>query len=239
MAPSVSVSWRGVRLARREEGAARRAVTGARQCAPRGRGAGHRGPRERPRGVRGVAPSKEDDATGFRWAPSDSVSWRGVRLARREEGAARRAVTGARQCAPRGRRAGHRGPRERPRGVRGVAPSKEDDATGFRWAPSDSVSWRGVRLARREEGAARRAVTGARQCAPRGRRAGHRGPRERPRGVRGVAPSKEDDATGFRWAPSDSVSWRGVRLARREEGAARWAVTDDATQSRRTPRQET
>ncbi len=36
-----------------------------------------------------------------------------------------------------------------------------------------------------------------------------------------------------------TVSWRGVRLARRDEGAARRAVTEEATPSRRAYRQET
>ena len=63
------------------------------------------GPRERPRGVRGAAPSKER-------APPPGKKGR----------------PGAHMRAPR-RRSGAKGPRERPRGVRGVAPSKG----GWQW----------------------------------------------------------------------------------------------------------
>ena len=98
--------------------------------------------------------------------------------------------------------------------------------------------------ARRSPGKARRGSSQA-GChrratmrAPRPRR-GAMGPHKRPRGVRGAAPSKEAEATPPAGRPSVPVSWRGVRLARRDEGAARRAVTEEATQSRRAPRRET
>ena len=144
----------------------------------------------------------------------------------------------ARQCR---RAAGTGGPLQT-----GLRP--EPHATGAATPPRRSlahaVSWRGVRVARRKEGACRRHATdeatrplqtGLRPephaNAPRGPREPHSASARRARARLG----------GTNRNAIQGVSGRGVRLARRKEGAARRAVTDAATSSDgaapRTPRE--
>ena len=180
-----------------QEGGLRRpgekARPGARQCAPRGRGAGLPGPRERPRGDRGEAPSRKAGYADRARRPARARD--NARPAGAERGyrgpASVRVGTGAK---PRpGRRATPTG-REGPPGRATMrAPRARSGATGAprasAWGPGRSPVQEGG-LRRQGE----KARPGARQCAPRGRGAGLPGPRERPRGDRGEAPSRK---TGY------------------------------------------
>ena len=129
---------------------------------------------------------------------------------------------------------GPRSPTPRPRGahVRALAVTEDANAVQAGCPARKRFSWRGVRLARRgfvHAGLCPAPHANATRGPPKPHSASAGRARARPgcdRGRNAVQPG------------CHRFSWRGVRLARRDEGAARRAVTKEATPSRRTPRQE-